>query len=323
MDVLPSSIRPPASAATCCSARWWRPGRRPTGCAASRPASGMPDVTVARSTRSTAAACGRPRSTCVLPGGRTGASGRAGAAASDQHGRHAHHARRARPPRAQRHHPRAPPPRRRADRHGRAAPRSPAWVRERAVRAFRLLGEAEGRVHGVPAEQVALHEVGAVDALIDIVGGHRGVRAPGHRRGSATDPSASATAGCKAAHGVIPVPAPATAILLEGIEVGPNGPVSGEAVTPTGAVLLRVLSEGAPPARWRPVVGGAWGAGGRNPRDVPERAPAHPRRAGGRGGRGGGALDRPGRPEPRVSRSAARGARERPARWMCRCGPRR
>jgi uncharacterized protein (DUF111 family) len=73
----------------------------------------------------------------------------------------------------------------------------------------------------------------------------------------------------RAAHGVIPVPAPATALLLEGIEIGPNGPVSGEAVTPTGAVLLRVLSEGAPPARWRAVSGGAWGAGGRDPSNYP------------------------------------------------------
>ena len=72
-----------------------------------------------------------------------------------------------------------------------------------------------------------------------------------------------------AAHGVIPVPAPATAVLLEGIELGPNGPVTGEATTPTGAVLLRVLSAGAPPARWRPVSAGAWGAGGRNPSAYP------------------------------------------------------
>ena len=53
------------------------------------------------------------------------------------------------------------------------APLSP-WVRERAVRAFTLLGEAEGRIHGVPAAAVALHEVGAVDALVDIVGAIEG-----------------------------------------------------------------------------------------------------------------------------------------------------
>jgi uncharacterized protein (DUF111 family) len=73
----------------------------------------------------------------------------------------------------------------------------------------------------------------------------------------------------RASHGVIPVPAPATAVLLEGIELGPNGPVTGEATTPTGAALLRVISAGAPPARWRPLMGGAWGAGGRNPSGYP------------------------------------------------------
>ena len=167
-----------------------------------------------------------------------------------------------------------------------------AWVRERAVRAFRLLGEAEGRVHGVPAEAVALHEVGAVDALMDIVGAIEGFEQLGitriyHR------PVALGSGWVRAAHGVIPVPAPATALLLEGIEVGPNGPVTGEAITPTGAVLLRVLSAGPPPARWRAIAGGAWGAGGRNPDGVPERASADRRGAGGRGRRGRGALDRP------------------------------
>jgi uncharacterized protein (DUF111 family) len=73
----------------------------------------------------------------------------------------------------------------------------------------------------------------------------------------------------RAAHGIMPVPAPATAILLEGLEIASNGPVTGEAVTPTGAVLLRVLSQGAPPARWRTVRGGAWGAGGRDPSTYP------------------------------------------------------
>jgi pyridinium-3,5-bisthiocarboxylic acid mononucleotide nickel chelatase len=142
------------------------------------------------------------------------------------------------------------------------------WVRERAVRAFRLLGEAEGRVHGMPAEQVALHEVGAVDALIDIVGAVEGFERLGIDR-VYNRPVGLGSGWVRAAHGVIPVPAPATALLLEGIDIGPNGPVSGEAVTPTGAVLLRVLSEGAPPARWRAVSAGAWGAGGRDPSSYP------------------------------------------------------
>jgi uncharacterized protein (TIGR00299 family) protein len=143
-----------------------------------------------------------------------------------------------------------------------------AWVRERAVRAFTLLGEAEGRVHGVSAEQVALHEVGAVDALVDVVAGIEGFEQLGITR-IYNRPVAVGSGWVRAAHGTIPVPAPATAILLEGMELGPNGPVTGEATTPTGAVLLRVLSSGAPPERWRAVQAGAWGAGGRNPEGYP------------------------------------------------------
>ncbi|HEX3235613.1 MAG TPA: nickel pincer cofactor biosynthesis protein LarC [Gemmatimonadales bacterium] len=142
------------------------------------------------------------------------------------------------------------------------------WVRERAVDAFRLLGEAEGRIHGVSAEEVALHEVGAVDALVDIVGGIEGFERLGITR-IYNWPVTLGTGWVRAAHGVIPVPAPATAMLLEGVEIGPNGPVSGEATTPTGAVLLRVLSAGRPPSHWRAVGGGAWGAGGRNPEHYP------------------------------------------------------
>ena len=142
------------------------------------------------------------------------------------------------------------------------------WVRERAVSAFRLLGDAEGRIHGVPADQVTLHEVGAVDALVDIVGGIEGFERLGIKR-IYNWPVALGTGWIRAAHGAIPVPAPATAVLLEGVDIGPNGPVSGEATTPTGAALLRVLSAGRPPSRWRAISGGAWGAGGRNPEHYP------------------------------------------------------
>lgn len=144
----------------------------------------------------------------------------------------------------------------------RAAPLS-EWVRVRAVRAFELLAEAEGRIHGVSADAVALHEVGAVDAMIDIVGGIEGFERLGIRE-IYNRPVALGEGWIRAAHGALPVPAPVTLRLLEGIEVGPNGPVTGEATTPTGAVLLRVLSIGGPPARWRPTTSG-WGAGGRDP----------------------------------------------------------
>ncbi len=141
------------------------------------------------------------------------------------------------------------------------------WVKERAVRAFQLFGEAEGRVHGVAPEKVHLHEVGAVDAVLDIVGGiegfeRLGVEAVHHL------PVAVGQGWVEAAHGRLPVPAPATAILLEGLEIVSAGPVEGEATTPTGAVLLRVLSAGAPPDRWR-MVGSGWGAGRRDPKHYP------------------------------------------------------
>jgi uncharacterized protein (TIGR00299 family) protein len=131
-----------------------------------------------------------------------------------------------------------------------------------------LLGEAEGRVHGLPAEQVPLHEVGAVDAVVDIVGAIEGFEQLGITR-IYNRPLTIGSGWVRAAHGIIPVPAPATSILLEGLEVGPDGPVVGEATTPTGAVLLRVLSAGTPPGRWRAVAGAAWGAGGRNPAGYP------------------------------------------------------
>src|SRR5881296_3767948 len=144
-------------------------------------------------------------------------------------------------------------------------------VKERAVRAFRLIGEAEGRVHSLPPEDVHLHEVGAVDAVLDIVGAMEGFERLGVEA-VYNLPVALGTGWVEAAHGRLPVPAPATAILLEGFEIagqgGGGGPVEGEATTPTGAALLRVLSAGPPPDRWR-MVGSGWGAGQRDPKHYP------------------------------------------------------
>jgi len=143
------------------------------------------------------------------------------------------------------------------------------WVKERAVRAFRLVGDAEGRVHGVAPEKVHLHEVGAVDAVLDIVGAIEGFERLGVEA-VYNFPVAVGQGWVDAAHGKLPVPAPATAILLEGLEItaGGGGPVEGEATTPTGAALLRVLSAGAPPDRWR-MAGSGWGAGQRDPKHYP------------------------------------------------------
>jgi len=143
------------------------------------------------------------------------------------------------------------------------------WVKERAVRAFRLVGEAEGRVHGVAPEKVHLHEVGAIDAVLDIVGGIEGFERLGVEAVHNL-PVAVGQGWVEAAHGRLPLPAPATAILLEGFEIAgqAGSPVEGEATTPTGAALLRVLSAGAPPDRWR-LAGSGWGAGRRDPKHYP------------------------------------------------------
>ncbi len=148
----------------------------------------------------------------------------------------------------------------------RGAPVSEA-VRAKAVRAFELLGDAEGRIHGVAPDAVHLHEVGAVDAVLDIVGAIEGFERLGVQA-VYNLPVAIGDGWVEAAHGQLPVPAPATALLLEGVEVRSGGPVTGEATTPTGAVLVRVLSAGAPPPRWRPVASG-WGAGQRDPEHYP------------------------------------------------------
>ena len=141
------------------------------------------------------------------------------------------------------------------------------WVRERAVRAFRLIGEAEGKIHGVDPGQVHLHEVGAVDAILDIVGVIEGFERLGITE-VYNFPVGLGKGSVQTDHGKLPVPAPATAELLCGFEVSSPEYLEGEAVTPTGAALLRVLSSGTPPERWR-MRATSWGAGTRDPAGYP------------------------------------------------------
>ena len=124
----------------------------------------------------------------------------------------------------------------------------PASVRERAKRVFRRLAQAEAEVHGSTLEKVHFHEVGAVDAIVDITGALLGLDALGVASVSASAlPLGSGFVDSE--HGRIPVPAPATALLLRGAPVY-GGPVEAELVTPTGAALLMTLatSWGDPPA---------------------------------------------------------------------------
>jgi len=114
-------------------------------------------------------------------------------------------------------------------------------VKERAVAIFRKLGEAEASVHDVPVEKIHFHEVGAVDAMIDIVGACVGFAALGIES-FACSPLNVGGGTAKMAHGVLPVPAPATARLLLGKPTYSNG-VLKELVTPTGAAIVATLCE--------------------------------------------------------------------------------
>ncbi len=136
---------------------------------------------------------------------------------------------------------------------------APERVRRLANEAFMAIAAAEGEIHGMPAEQVHLHEVGAVDAILDVVGSIWGLELLGVER-VYCDTIALGDGTVKAAHGILPVPAPATLKLLEGHAVRPGPEKSGELVTPTGAALIRVLSSGPPPAEYVPVRSG-YGAG--------------------------------------------------------------
>jgi uncharacterized protein (TIGR00299 family) protein len=119
---------------------------------------------------------------------------------------------------------------------------APARARERATRIFQRLGEAEAAVHGVPVEQVHFHEVGAVDSIADIVGICLALEQLGVERVYCS----ALTVGqgtIRCAHGTMPNPAPATALLLEGAEVI-RLPIRAELTTPTAAAVLTTLSAG-------------------------------------------------------------------------------
>lgn len=116
----------------------------------------------------------------------------------------------------------------------------PASVRDRAIAVFTRLAEAEAAVHGTTIEKVHFHEVGAIDAIVDIVGASLALELLGIEQIRCSPiPTGSGTVTCD--HGVMPVPAPATAELLKGVPLAGCDEV-GELTTPTGAAILTTLA---------------------------------------------------------------------------------
>lgn len=134
-----------------------------------------------------------------------------------------------------------------------------------AEEVFARLAEVEAALHGMPLDRVTFHEVGALDSIADIVGAAAAIAwlAPSSIGSSAP---VVGTGSVRTAHGIVPVPAPATAALLHGIIIRAEGP--GELTTPTGAAILASIVDrfGPPPPMRLRAVG--YGAG---TRDLPDR----------------------------------------------------
>jgi pyridinium-3,5-bisthiocarboxylic acid mononucleotide nickel chelatase len=132
-------------------------------------------------------------------------------------------------------------------------------VQERASAIFRKLGEAEATVHDVPIEKIHFHEVGALDAIVDIVGACIGFEELGFETFACSALNVGGGT-AKMAHGVLPVPAPATARLLMGKPTYSNG-VQKELVTPTGAAIVATLCDSFGPQPAMKVSAIGYGAG--------------------------------------------------------------
>ena len=142
-----------------------------------------------------------------------------------------------------------------------------ATGKARAKALFNRLGEVEAAIHGVPLDQVHLHEVGALDSIIDIVGAVHALEYLGADRVVAS-PLNVGSGSVRAAHGVYPVPAPATLQLLAGAPVY-AGPQKAEMVTPTGALLVAGYAAAFGPLPRMTVRTVGYGAGSRDFPDAP------------------------------------------------------
>lgn len=140
-------------------------------------------------------------------------------------------------------------------------------TKQRSLAVFERLAVAEARVHGTPRDEIHFHEVGAVDSIIDVVGAMIGFEMLGVDRFYCSSLRVGRGV-IEAAHGRLPVPAPATAELLKGVPIY-AGDLEGEFVTPTGAAIVATLCEGFGPLPAMKTDGVGYGAGARDPKELP------------------------------------------------------
>ncbi len=139
-------------------------------------------------------------------------------------------------------------------------------VKEKSMRVFEHLAEAEAKAHDQPVDQVHLHEVGAADSIIDIVATVHGLHALGIEKLSSS-PLPLGSGFVDTAHGRLPLPSPATVTLLLGFPVYDSG-LPYEMVTPTGAALVKALAATHGPMPSMKIIDVAYGVGSR---DLPDR----------------------------------------------------
>ena len=135
-------------------------------------------------------------------------------------------------------------------------------IQEKAIGMFQRLAEVEAGIHGKPVGEVHLHEVGGVDTIVDVVGTLLGLDSLGVEQ-VFSSPLPLGRGFVQGAHGLIPLPAPATVALLKGIPVR-GSEIEMELVTPTGALLLSTLCKAFGPIPAMTLSGQGYGAGGRD-----------------------------------------------------------
>jgi len=139
-------------------------------------------------------------------------------------------------------------------------------VKSQSIAIFNRLAKAEAKVHGEPIEEIYFHEVGAVDAIIDICGAVIGLRSLGIEKVFST-PLSLGTGRIETAHGVMPIPAPATAELVKEAPIRMTM-IEAELTTPTGAAILTTLADFNAPETLEPKQVG-YGAGSRDLKEIP------------------------------------------------------